>query len=189
MADYLRIEMTGENVNLVYFLYSEGNNNYYIDKPYDSIHKADDDMVRTIKSFLTASGFDTEKSLDVILSSPQIPYANEHITPIRMNINIMKYGGENALQYMLSQFESGNAEGLRGDVMMILCKELLGPRSNVKDQSLSPQEWYKALDILSITDLPHYEYDGDDPLEKNLFTQRKFNKGQTPTEGLYHCGS
>ncbi|NLN41834.1 MAG: antirepressor regulating drug resistance protein, partial [Clostridiales bacterium] len=45
--------------------------------------------------------------------------------------NIKKLGGEKALQYMLSQFESGNVEGLRGHIMMQLCKELLGMRNNV----------------------------------------------------------
>ena len=31
--------------------------------------------------------------------------------------------------------------------MMQLCKELLGARNNVTNDSLSPQEWYNALDI------------------------------------------
>jgi len=44
-------------------------------------------------------------------------------------MRIKKLGGEKALQYMLSQFESGNAEGLRGHIMMQLCKELLGMRN------------------------------------------------------------
>ena len=35
--------------------------------------------------------------------------------------------------------------GLRGYIMMSLCKQLLGTRNNVTDESLSPLEWYSAL--------------------------------------------
>jgi hypothetical protein len=46
---------------------------------------------------------------------------------------------------MLSQFEEGNAEGLY--IMMELCKDILGVRNNVSDETLSPWEWYEALSI------------------------------------------
>jgi hypothetical protein len=49
---------------------------------------------------------------------------------------------------MLFQFNNGNAEGLRGQIMMQLCKELLGVRNNVTDKTLTPQEWYNALSFL-----------------------------------------
>jgi hypothetical protein len=82
--------------------------------------------------------------------------------------SFFKYGGEDALQYMLNQFETGNAEGLRGQIMMQLCKELLGARNNVINDSLSPQEWYNALDIRQEVMLPNYEYDGQDTIEKYI---------------------
>jgi hypothetical protein len=90
-----------------------------------------------------------EDNLSVILSSPKESsnpqdYINAHKNEYE---NFFKYGGEDALKYMLSQFETGNAEGLRGQIMMLLCKELLGARNNVTDESLSPQEWYNALSI------------------------------------------
>jgi bla regulator protein BlaR1 len=93
--------------------------------------------------------FDVEGNLDIIMSSPKTSsnpqdYINTHKNEYE---NFFKYGGEDALQYMLTQFESGNAKGLRGQIMMILCKELLGARNNVTDELLSPQEWYNALSI------------------------------------------
>lgn len=112
-----------------------------------------------------------EDNLSIILSSPKESsnpqdYINAHNNEYE---NFFKYGGEEALQYMLSQFEAGNAEGLRGQVMMILCKELLGARNNVVDESLSPQEWYDALAIRQEVILPNYEYDGEDPIEKLVY--------------------
>lgn len=115
--------------------------------------------------------FDVESSLDIIMSSPKTSsnpqdYINAHKNEYE---NFFKYGGEDALQYMLTQFEVGNAEGLRGQIMMRLCKELLGARNNVIDDSLSPKEWYNALDIRQEILLPNYEYDGQDPIEKLVY--------------------
>ncbi|MFA7077865.1 MAG: peptidase, partial [Syntrophomonas sp.] len=110
-------------------------------------------------------------NLSVILSSPKESsnpqdYINAHKNEYE---NFFKYGGEDALQYMLTQFEVGNAQGLRGQIMMKLCKELLGARNNVTNESLSPQEWYNALDIRQEIMLPNYEYDGQDPIEKLVY--------------------
>ncbi len=115
--------------------------------------------------------FDVEISLENIMSSPKESsnpqdYINAHKNAYD---DILKYGGEEALQYMLDQFEKGNAEGLRGQIMMKLCKELLDARNNVHDDSLSPQEWYKALDIRQEVLLPNYEYDGKDLIEKLVY--------------------
>jgi hypothetical protein len=71
-----------------------------------------------------------EENLAIIMSSPKQasnPYAYIQAHQEEYE-NIKKLGGEKALQYMLSQFESGNVEGLRGHIMMQLCKELLGVR-------------------------------------------------------------
>lgn len=101
-----------------------------------------------------ASGSDdvtklAEDNLNIIMSSPKVSsnpqdYIDAHQYEYE---SILKLGGEEALTYMLSQFESGSAEGLRGQLMMRLCKQLLGARNNVTDNSLSPQEWYHALSI------------------------------------------
>ena len=112
-----------------------------------------------------------EDNLSIILSSPKESsnpqdYINAHKNEYE---NFFKYGGEEALEYMLTQFETGNAEGLRGQIMMKLCKELLGSRNNVTDQSLSPQEWYDALSIRQEIILPNYEYDGEDSIERLVY--------------------
>ena len=117
------------------------------------------------------TSFDVEHNLEIIMSSPKTSsnpqdYINAHQNEYE---SFFKYGGEEALQYMLTQFEAGNAEGLRGQIMMQLCKELLGARNNVTDESLSPQEWYNALDIRQEIMLPNCEYDGQDTIEKLVY--------------------
>lgn len=106
-----------------------------------------------------------EENVKAITSSPALSsaprdYINAHPEAYEA---ILKYGGEDALQYMLLQFEQGNAAGLRGHILMYLCKDILGARNNVEDETLSPEEWYAALDIQEEIRLPDYRYDGDDP--------------------------
>lgn len=112
-----------------------------------------------------------EKNLSVILSSPQESsnpqdYIKAHQDEYE---NIKKLGGEEALQYMLAQFAKGNNNDLRGQIMMALCKELLGVRNNVTDQTLSPQEWFSALSIRQEIKLPDFVYAGNDPIEKLVY--------------------
>ena len=126
-----------------------------------------------------------EENLAIIMSSPKQysnPYAyiQSHQEEYE---NIKKLGGEKALQYMLSQFKSGNAEGLRGHIMMQLCKELLGVRNNVTDETLTPQEWYDALSIRQEVKLPDFEYDGSDPIEKLVYTT-EIEKNSQPQRGF-----
>jgi Antirepressor regulating drug resistance, predicted signal transduction N-terminal membrane component len=88
----------------------------------------------------------TEKYLDIIVSSPQASsnphdYIKAHPNEYESILNM----GNESLAYMFSQFEKGGHDDLKGYIMMILCKELLGARNNVTDQTLSPQEWYAAL--------------------------------------------
>jgi len=112
-----------------------------------------------------------EENLSVIMSSPDISSNPQDYIYVNKKEyqNILKYG-EEVLEYLLSQFEAGNDEGLRGHIMMRLCKELLGPRNNVTDDSLSPREWYNALSIRQERKLPNFEYDGEDPIEKLVYT-------------------
>ena len=122
-------------------------------------------------NFDTQISSEVESKLDIIMSSPKTSsnpqdYINAHKNEYEY---FFKYGGEDALQYMLTQFEVGNVEGLRGQIMMQLCKELLGSRNNVTDDSLSPQEWYDALSIRQEVILPNYEYDGQDTIEKLVY--------------------
>jgi len=126
-----------------------------------------------------------EKNLEIIMSSPNKasdPYAyiQEHQKEYE---EIIKFGGEEALQYMLSQFKRDNAEGLRGYIMMQLCKELLGVRNNVTDETLTPQEWFDALSIRQEVKLPDFEYDGNDPIEKLVYAT-EIEKNSQPQQGF-----
>lgn len=126
-----------------------------------------------------------EENLAIIMSSPkQASNPNAYIQAHQGEYeNIKKLGGEEALQYMLSQFKSGNAEGLRGHIMMKLCKELLGVRNNVTDETLTPQEWYDALSIRQEVKLPDFEYDGSDPIEKLVYAT-EIEKNSQPQRGF-----
>lgn len=130
------------------------------------------------------ASFDVEKNLEIIMSSPKVssnPY--DYIEAHRNEYEaFFKYGGEEALQYMLTQIETGKASGLRGYIMMILCKELLGERDNVTDDSLSSQEWYHTLDIRKEVVLPNYEYDGQDTIEKLVY-DTEVEKNSAPDNG------
>lgn len=136
------------------------------------------ELESAVKDFLAAKDLrraETEKlveeNLSIIMSSPKeasnpFDYIQAHEQEYE---NIKKWGGEDSLQYMLAQFDQGNADGLRGVIMMQLCKELLGLRNNVTDDSLSPMEWYQALDIREETRLPDFQYEEQDPMEKLVY--------------------
>lgn len=193
VSDYIRIEMSGDETYHSYFLYTKDEKTYYIDRPYDHINKIDFNTAKEIITIFTDAGsklmkdqigFLVESKLDIIMSSPKTSsnpqdYINAHQNEYEY---FFKYGGEDALQYMLSQFEAGNAEGLRGQIMMQLCKELLGKRNNVTDESLSPQEWYDALSIRKEIRLPHFEYDGQNPIEKLVY-DTEVEKNSDPKRG------
>ncbi|MGK0468418.1 M56 family metallopeptidase [Clostridium sp.] len=85
-----------------------------------------------------------EKYIEIIMSSPNTSSSpNDYIKAHQNEYqNIVKMGDE-SLNYLLAQFEKrSNNNDLKGSIMMRLCKELLGDRNNVTDESLSPQEWY-----------------------------------------------
>ncbi|MBU7005965.1 M56 family metallopeptidase [Phosphitispora fastidiosa] len=96
-----------------------------------------------------------ENNLEIIMSSPKessnpMDYIKAHQNEYEAIIKYSySYNNEEVLTYMLSQFEEGNAEGLRGHLLMGLCKELLGERNNVTDESLSPMQWYEQYDFLT----------------------------------------
>lgn len=111
-----------------------------------------------------------EDSLEKILSSPKESsspedYINAHNDEYH---DILKRG-EHALNYLLGQFELGNIEGIRGEIMMSLAKELLGERDNITDNSLTPQDWYQALEIRKEVSIPDFKYEGGAPIEKLVY--------------------
>ncbi len=179
VADYVRIEMSGEEAYYVHYLYSEDGKDYYVDKPYDHINRIDVNTANEINAFFANTGdeqvpeqvgLDVEGYLTIIMSSPMdSSNPQDYINAHEYEYESIKKCGDDALQYMLAQFEAGNSEGLRGQIMLLLCKELLGVRNNVTDASLSPQEWYNALSIRQETILPNYAYDGQDPIEQLVY--------------------
>ncbi|KJS87555.1 DUF5301 domain-containing protein [Desulfosporosinus sp. BICA1-9] len=140
--------------NKGYYLY-EKNGTYYCELPYQYIHEITKDVYKNALEFAenpsevkgaTVSPKAVslvEDRLTIIMSSPlqssnPDDYINAHQSAYE---EIKKYGGEEALSYLLSQFQQGNAVGLRGVLMMRLCQEFLGERNKVSDEALSPQEW------------------------------------------------
>jgi len=111
-----------------------------------------------------------DKCLEIILSSPQYSsnsqdYIDAHQYEYQ---TILKYG-DVALNHLLLQFKTGENNGLRGVIMMGLCKEILGDRNNVADTSLLPQAWFNALSIRIEVELPDFVYSGKDPIERLVY--------------------
>lgn len=100
-----------------------------------------------------------EEGLLVIMSSPLSSsnpqdYINEHWDVYE---DLTAKYPDGVLEYLLSQFEAGNSNGLRGEIMMLMCKDMLGFQNNVTDESLSPQEWYRQLSVISEVKLPDFK--------------------------------
>jgi hypothetical protein len=112
-----------------------------------------------------------EDNLNIILSSPHTSsnpedYISTHRTEYE---NILK-GGEDAANYMLLQFRNGSVKNdLRGQIIMRLCKDLLGKRNNVQDKNLLPIQWYSKLQIVEKNVIPYFSYDGTDSIEKLVY--------------------
>jgi len=122
-----------------------------------------------------------EDNLAIIISSPKNPsnpqdcifaHQDEYQNIIRI--------GDDALQYLLSKFECGyDTEGLKGQIMMQLCKDLLGPANNVTDEFLSPDEWFATLAIRQEIKLSNFVYDGTNPIEKLVYNTEAEKNGQS----------
>lgn len=118
-----------------------------------------------------------EDYLEIIVSSPNASSnPHDYIKAHQHEYDSILKMGDEALNYLLSQFEKGGHNDLKGYIMMSLCKELLGLRNNVTDETLTPQEWYAALSIREEVKLPDFRYDGQDPIEKLVYdTEIKMN--------------
>ena len=177
--------------NESYYLY-EKDGKYYCEQPYQFINEISEDVYKSAIEFADTpikgsnSKFSSkivnlvEDSLTAIMSSPlQSSNPEDYVKANEKAYeDILKYGGEEALSYMLSQFEQGNADGLRSQIMMRLCKELLGLRNNVSDETLSPMEWFKKLIVRQKVDVPDFAYRGNDPIEKLVYeTEVQKHKG------------
>lgn len=108
----------------------------------------------------TAAGNDKiERYLEIIMSSPGAssnPYDYIKAHPDEYE-SILKMG-EEALNYLLAQFEKGgNNNDLRGQIMMAVCKDLLGARNNVTNEGLLPQDWFSQLRPYQEIQLPNFK--------------------------------
>lgn len=118
----------------------------------------------------TAQGDEIENYLKVIISSPKESsnpkdYINAHQEEY---YSILKMG-DDALDYLLSQFKKGSSNNLKGYIMMALCTDLLGDRNNIKDESLSPQDWFSKLSPYKETKLPDFKANATDPIEQLVY--------------------
>ncbi|MHB8062156.1 MAG: M56 family metallopeptidase, partial [Ruminiclostridium sp.] len=89
-----------------------------------------------------------ETNIKIIMSSPTTSSSPaDYIKAHKIEYNSIILMGDEALEYLFDQFKKGNNNDLRGQIMMALCKDLLGDRNNVTDESLSPQDWFSKLSI------------------------------------------
>lgn len=110
--------------------------------------------------FQSSEDENVEANLKTILSSPkESSNPNDYINAHRKEYeNIIKVG-DSALYYMLNEFKTGKAEGLRGEVMKAICIEMLGTKNNVPEGSYhTAQEWYAKLEPLNPLPLPKAVY-------------------------------
>lgn len=126
-----------------------------------------------------------ERNLEIIMSSPsQASNPGAYIEAHQREFqNIIKMG-DDALNYMLSQFKNGEAKGLKAHIMMELCKDILGDRNNVKEGSYtSPEEWYKKLSPYKAEKLPPFKYTKGDATEKMVYSAalNKYSRGGDDT--------
>lgn len=182
--DYQVIEVGREH----YYLYPN-KGKYYCEKPYVFIREITEEAYKAALTFAhkpagspQESSKDSsqeareiaqliEENLQTIMSSPRQSsnpgdYIKAHDGAYE---SILKYGSEKVLPYLFDQFKTGNAGGLRGQILMRLGKELLGVRNNVTDETLSPQEWYSRLQIRQEISLPDFVYQGKDPVAKLIY--------------------
>jgi beta-lactamase regulating signal transducer with metallopeptidase domain len=165
-----------------YYIYKE-NSKYYVEQPYQFISEISEKIYTEAIRFAaspTTNGANVssevknlvEDNIANIMSSPQQSSNPNDYIKINMKgyENIIKQG-ENALFYMLSEFRNGNVKNdLRGQIMMRLCKELLGERNNVDDETLLPNEWFTKLAIRQKVGLPDFTYEGKDPIQKLVYS-------------------
>ncbi|RJE49274.1 MULTISPECIES: M56 family metallopeptidase [unclassified Dehalobacter] len=85
-----------------------------------------------------------ELCLEKIMSSP-LPSSNpyDYIKAHQAEYNIILAMDEQALPYLFSEFAKGGQTGLKGSVMEILCRKILGSE-DIKYASTNHQDWYDA---------------------------------------------
>jgi len=86
-----------------------------------------------------------EKYLTTIMSSPQISSnPQDYIKAHENEYNAILALDHKALTYLFSEFEKGDQNGLKGQIMMNLCRTILGDEDDedIKSAITIPQDWY-----------------------------------------------
>ncbi len=90
-----------------------------------------------------------ENDLDKIVNNKQVALHSDtqkYIDSSRESYDKIVEKGEQALYYLLEEFEKGNAEGLRGEIIKNICQEILkeyvGKTPNTSPP-IEAQEWYE----------------------------------------------
>lgn len=83
-----------------------------------------------------------EKYLATIMSSPQLSSnPQDYIKAHENEYNAILDMDHKALTYLFSQFKKGGQNGLKGNIMMNLCRTILGGE-DIKSANTTPQDWY-----------------------------------------------
>lgn len=86
-----------------------------------------------------------EDKINIIISSPLgISNIQYYIDAHKAEYDAILALDANALPYMFKEFEKGEQTGLKGSIMVKLCRQILG-EEDIKYASLSPQDWYNTL--------------------------------------------
>lgn len=175
LDNYIRIRITGKDYASYY--------DYYVfvkdGTPYIQGGIVGNNIPIPLKDYLIFSCLispdaETEKVVEdnihrMLLSS--LPYSDissyMKSSPVAYD-TILKYG-DKALAYMLTCFQKGEGDTLKGQIMMVLCNEILGDRLYTGTQSTSPTEWFRTLNIVPATALPDYAYEGEDAILKLVY--------------------
>ena len=122
-----------------------------------------------------------DKYLEAIVSSPKTSsnpydYINAHRTEYE---SILKMG-DAAYDYILSEFHKTESNDLKGYIMMALCKDILGTRNNITDNSLKPAEWFARVSPYDITGLGDFKANTSDKIEQFVYdaAEKKYSNLQ-----------
>ena len=86
-----------------------------------------------------------EENLKIIMSSPLVSSnTNDYIKAHKKEYDEIVAMGDGAVDYMFSLFKKGNENGLKGNIMMSLCKEILGDKiAKVPGPFKTSEDWYE----------------------------------------------
>ena len=122
------------------------------------------------KSYTDTTANEVETNLTTIMSSPKTsskPY--DYINAHRSDYDSIIKIGDEALTYLLIQLRDHNATGLRGYIIVELCKDMLGSSYSLPKTYDNPEDWYYKLIGNQKILLGDYTYDGKNLIEKLVY--------------------